>query len=203
MIKLARFFSAIFSPLLMPTYGIFLAMWVSVLAFLSLDTRLAVLGVIFGITCLIPAIFIFLLYRLKYIKDLGLNIQHERWLPYIFMMLCYTIAALYLIDHHAPIWMSSFVWGALVAVIISFFVNFKWKISGHMAGIGGVVAMLCYLQATSLSIVNITWIICIAIIISGIIGTSRILLDRHTLAQVLVGFANGFICVWLASMFII
>ena len=54
---LARFFSTILSPLLMPTYGIFLVLWVSILCYLPTGTRLVVLLVVFGITCILPMIF--------------------------------------------------------------------------------------------------------------------------------------------------
>lgn len=195
----ARIISNIFTPLLMPTYGIFLALWLSVLTFLPASTKWGVLAVVFALTCLLPMVFIGIIYKMKIITHPGLNIRSERWLPYLFIMLCYAATALYLTQHHAPMWLAMFVWGALVAVGISFCINFAWKISGHMAGVGGVVAMLCYMQYNQLAVFNITPIVCLAIIIAGMIGSARIILDRHTLGQVLAGFANGFICVWLAS----
>ena len=36
--------------------------------------------------------------------------------------------------------------------------------------------------------------VCILILLSGALGTSRIILRQHTVAQVFVGFAVGFVC---------
>ena len=42
--------------------------------------------------------------------------------------------------------------------------------------------------------------ISVAIILTGMVMTARVYLDRHTLMQVMAGAANGFVCVWLLSM---
>lgn len=196
---LARIISNIFSPLLMPTYGIFMALWLSILTFLPASSKWGTLAVVLGLTAILPMLFIAVIYKFKIVSNLNISIRSERWLPYLFIMLCYAATAIYLIMHHAPVWLSTFIWGALIAVAISFLINFAWKISGHAAGIGGVVAMLCVMQYCHLAILNITPIVCIAIIFAGMIGSARVYLGRHTVGQVLTGFANGFICVLLAS----
>ena len=66
---IARFFSSILSPLLMPTYGIFLVLWVSILCYLPLGTRMVVLLVVFGITCILPMIVIAVLHNIKFIEE--------------------------------------------------------------------------------------------------------------------------------------
>ena len=89
---LARFLSSMMSPLLTPTYGVFLALWVSVLCYIPFGTRLMVLIVVAGITCLLPMIFIALLHNAKIITDKRLVNHRERWLPYIFTLVCYVAA---------------------------------------------------------------------------------------------------------------
>lgn len=199
--RLARIFSTLFSPLLMPTYGVFFALWVSILCYLPVGTRLAVLIVIFGITCILPMIFIAVLHSMKIIKDKTLNNQNERWLPYIFIILSYVGATLYLYHVHSPLWLSAFMWGGTIAAAVAFGINFAWKISAHMSGIGGVVAILFWIHIVGLGAFSLTWLICTMIILSGILGTSRLILNRHTFWQVMAGFANGFIWVLLAIKF--
>ena len=75
-------------------------------------------------------------------------------------------------------------------------VNFKWKISAHMAGIGGFVALVCRINAGGDGVFDLLPVICGAIFIAGILGTSRIAMERHTFWQVMAGAANGFICVY-------
>ena len=47
---IARLFSTLLSPLLMPTYGIFLVLWVSILCYLPTGTRMVVLLVVFFVS---------------------------------------------------------------------------------------------------------------------------------------------------------
>ena len=41
---------------------------------------------------------------------------------------------------------------------------------------------------------NPVWWLCLFILIAGVLGTARIILQHHTLGEVLVGFAVGLIC---------
>lgn len=196
---LARFLSSILSPLLMPTYGIFLVLWVSILCYLPTGTRLVVLLVVFGITCILPMIVIAVLHNLKLIDDKRLIDKKERTFPYLATILCYLGAGLYLTNIHMQQWAVVFVWGGAVACTVSLIVNFWWKTSAHMAGIGGVLAFLVRLRMDGLSAFNIYWIVCGIIILAGALGTARIYMGRHTFWQVIAGFFNGYICVYTIS----
>lgn len=196
---IARFFSTILSPLLMPTYGIFLVLWVSILNYLPIGTRLLVLLVVFGITCLLPMVVIAILHNLKIIQDKRLISRQERWFPYIATILCYIATGFYLTHIHMQQWAVVFLWGGTVACIVSLIVNCWWKISAHMAGIGGVLAFVVHLQNDGLGSFDLLWLICAIIILSGCLGTSRVYMKRHTLGQVIAGFFNGYICVFLIS----
>ena len=196
---LARFFSNLFSPLLMPTYGIFLLLWVSILCYLPFGSSIVVLLVILGITCILPIAFIAVLHTFGIIQDKRLIDRRERFLPYVFILMCYAAAAFYLINVHSPMWVVSFMWGATAAVAVSFGINFAWKISGHMGGIGGIVAMLFCLHNDGLGAFDLKITICTAIILSGVVATSRMILERHNFWQLAAGFCNGFVCVYLMS----
>ena len=66
----ANFLTTALSPLLMPTYGIFLALWMSVLCLQSYGTRVSILLVCMGITCILPIIFLNVLRHFKLVKDI-------------------------------------------------------------------------------------------------------------------------------------
>lgn len=195
-------FSALFSPLLMPTYGVFLVLWCSFLNANPVGDRVAALMVIFGITCILPIVFIALLHNFKIIKDKRLDERTERSIPYVFAILCYVAAYFYLDHIHAPQWFSAFMAGGALACVVSFVVNLKWKISAHMAGIAGVVMLLFELHnpTNRLEAFDLSWILWISILLAGIVGSSRMVLGRHTLCQVLAGALNGLVCVKLAMM---
>lgn len=193
----ARFFSSVLTPLVMPTYGVFLVLWTSVLCLLPIGTRILVLTMIFGITTVLPIFAIGVLHHFKIISDKRLNKRKERLIPYAFAILCYAAAALYLNSIHSPMWFTMFAAGGGLACLVSLVINQWWKISAHMAGIGGVIALLYQIHVQGLSAFNLFWLLCFFILLAGLLGTSRMVLKRHDLLQVLAGFANGYICVTL------
>lgn len=193
---ISSFFSCLLSPLLMPTYGIIVSLWMTNLLVLTLPAKMTVLAVIFTLTCVAPILIILLLKALNIIKDPHLNNRKERLFPYVGVIACYVASAVYLFSINAPEWMWMFMFGGGCASLISMIVNFKWKISAHMAGIGGFVALLCRINADGDGAFELLPVICVAIAIAGILGTSRIAMERHTFWQVMAGMANGFICVY-------
>ena len=67
--RAATVLSAIFSPLLMATYGVALAMVLSFLCFIPTATKLTVIFETLLATVAIPVIGIFVLYKVKVITD--------------------------------------------------------------------------------------------------------------------------------------
>ena len=193
---ISSFFSALLSPLMMPTYGMNVSLWMSNLLVLTHPAKLTVLSVIFLLTCVVPVALILLLKALKLIEDPHLNNRKERFIPYVITIVCYVASALYLASINAPEWLWMFMFGGGCAALVSMIVNFAWKISAHMAGIGGFVALVCRINADGDGIFELLPVICIAIVIAGILGTSRIAMERHTFWQVIAGTVNGFVCVY-------
>ena len=199
---IARFLSTAFSPMLMPTYGAFLVLWVSVLCVAPYGKRIAVLLVCMGITCILPLIFMSVLRHLKLVNHLHVVEQEKRHLPYIFVTVCDLLAAWYLAYFHNPRWFVMFMAGAALTVLVIALINIKWKISAHMAGIGGVVALIYQLHAQGLSAFNLFWLLCITILLGGALGSARLILKRHTLLEVLAGAVVGFACVNLIMKYL-
>ena len=79
---LADALSTALSPLLMPTYGVFIVFWVSVLCLLPYGTRVSVLLMCMGITCILPLIFLSVLRHFKLVKSIHVNIREQRLFPY-------------------------------------------------------------------------------------------------------------------------
>ena len=198
----AHAFSALLSPMLMPTYGVFLVLWCSFLNANPIGDRVAALMVIFGITCILPIVFIALLHNFKFIKDKRLDSRKERTVPYLFTIGCYVAAYFYLDHIHAPQWFSAFMADGALACLVSFVVNLKWKISAHMAGMAGLVTLLFELHnpTNRLEAFDLSWLLWVSILLAGILGSSRMYLNRHNLLQVLAGTVNGLVCIKLAMM---
>lgn len=198
----ANFLSTVLSPLLMPTYGVFLVLWVSVLCLLPYGTRVAVLLICMGITCILPLIFLSVLRHFKLVKNLHVDIREQRLIPYLFTVLCYAVAAYYLYYCHSPQWFVMFMVGSAITVLLMALINLKWKISAHMAGIGGIVALVYQLHVQGLSAFDLLWLLCFTVIVAGALGSARLALRRHTLWQVLAGVVVGFLSVSLTMRFL-
>ena len=187
---MANFLSTALSPLLMPTYGVFLVFWVSVLCLLPYGQRVTHLLVCMGITCIIPLIFLNVLRHFKLVKDIHVDVREQRLIPYLFTAVCYGVSAYYLYYWHSPRWFVMFMVGSAITVVVMALINLTWKISAHMAGIGGLIGGLIPLSMSFEY--NMTWWMCCAIIFAGMLGTSRMILRQHSLGQIIVGFFVGF-----------
>ena len=191
-VGLSRFLSTVLSPLLMPSYGVFLVLWGSFLSAQEVGSRATVLIVIFGITCILPIFFISALQHLRLVSDKRLTQRQERFYPYLFSLLCYVGACLYLARVHSPRWFIMFTIGGTAALLIVFIINLKWKISAHMAGIGGIVALIYTMHIQMLEAFNMKWVFIVSILLAGLLGTARIVLKRHDVYQVLAGALVGY-----------
>ena len=193
--------STALSPLLMPTYGVFIVFWVSVLCLLPYGTRVSVLLMCMGITCILPLIFLSVLRHFKLVKSIHVDIREQRLYPYLFTAVCYLVAAFYLYYRHSPQWFIMFMVGSAVTVLLMALINLKWKISAHMAGIGGVLALIYQIHVQGLSAFDLLWMMCISCVVAGLLGSSRMVLRRHDVWQVLAGTVVGFLCVSLTMSF--
>ena len=185
-----------FSPLLVPTYGMVLALTITVLSFLPTGIKLSVLGVSFLTTCVIPIITIVALWRLHYISSPRLTERRERIWPYGITVVSYLCCAYWLWRANAPMWLWGFPAGGALALAAIVAISFRWKISAHSAGMGGLCAEMMAIATSNVAVGDnmLLWFAA-AVVLAGCVMTSRLLLERHTLWQTLAGFALGFVCV--------
>ncbi|MCH5228955.1 MAG: phosphatase PAP2 family protein [Muribaculaceae bacterium] len=183
-------------PLIMPVFGILFILRLSILDVIPAGVQTAVTFVIAGINFFAPILLIFLLKVLGLIDDVGLNGRKERAIPYIITALCYGGSAWFVASRGAPVWVAMFFAGGAVASLINLAINFKWKISAHAAAIAGLVALLIRLQRdVAVEPQLFVWLI-ITVGMSGLLGSARIWLNRHTVWQVLAGYMVGFCSVF-------
>ena len=197
---ISEILSAVFSPLLVPTYGMVLAAFLTILRMLPSNLLWTAIGITFVITCLVPVSAIVALYRSGVIKDPALNNRTERFIPYGVVVLCYLGCGFFFYKASAPFWLPMFFAGGALATVISTVVNCWWKISAHAAAMGGLVALVFRIVASHYALFNMNVWLSGVIIVAGLVMTARVYLSRHTLWQVLAGCANGFLCVYLMSM---
>ena len=193
----SNFLSWIFVPLMMPVYGAIIAFTLSILSFNMLSVRVLFIGLVAGINLMLPISVIIILKRVGVLSDYGVNRRSERSLPYLIGIVCLIATAVLLYFKHAPLWFVAFYIGGALAGIIELLVNLRWKISAHAAGVAGVVALLTYLVLYDFSLPSAFGWLVGAVAIAGLVGSARILLGKHSVWQVLAGYAVGFAAVYI------
>lgn len=192
--------SWILVPLLMPVYGLMLAFGLSILDVAPMGMRIAFTLIVAGICVFVPMVLILLLKKMGMINDVGLNGRQERLVPYIITIICFGATAWFMAAKGAPLWLSLFFAGGALATVICTVVNFWWKISAHAAGIAGVVALLIRIEKDGSAEPELFFWLILTLLLTGLLGSARVWLGRHTVWQVLAGYAVGFCSVFFLTM---
>lgn len=189
--KISHVISTVFQPLLMPTYGVMLLFMYSYFGAVYSNRFWHIVAPVMIFSFVIPGTLIYLLLRLRVISDLSLKVRKERFTPYLITLLSYSAMMVYYYKAQMPSWFLMMMAGSIAIMIIAILITLVWKISAHMFGVGGLIGgvmSVCYFVENS----NPYWLFIGLFILAGSIGTSRLILKRHTLAQVIAGFILGF-----------
>jgi len=196
----ARVTSILFHPLLIPTLG-FLLLFNSGFYFAVIPWSLKrfILLVVFLSTCILPALSIGLLsFSPRF--DIKMEKGTDRVLPLILSSFFYYIG--YLILQRVPLFpiYQLFLIASILVQIALIIISLRWKISAHSAAMGGLVGgffALAFRLQESPVLILIT-----LIFIAGMVGTARLILEKHTSSQVYAGFLLGLLIMNMVIMFI-
>lgn len=187
----AHWLSSIFRPELMPLLG-FVGLFVfTYLSLLPWAFKGAVLSLILLGTVLLPRWTIRFWRKARGWERHLLRLRENRLFPYLIYILYYAFTLHMLNRFHLPRYMSGILVGSLFIQGCCFFINLRWKISMHSAGAGGVIGALAG-YSLLFSFNPLGWL-CLCIFISGLVGSSRMLLRQHDLWQVIAGTLLGII----------
>ena len=192
LIRTARVISAIFTPFSIPFLAFLILFLFSYLRIMPIQYKLIVLGVVYCFTILMPTLTISLFRKINGFSPEDLGERKRRFMPFLLTITSYVFCLVMMHRLNIPWYMTGIILAALIMMVICIVVNLKWKLSEHMAGIGAIVGGLVSFSA--LFGYNPVWWLCLFILIAGVLGTARIILQHHTLGEVLVGFAVGLIC---------
>ena len=192
LIFIARIFSVVFRPSYYPTVGTLILLSFTFLNQFPWVFRLWLLSLVYIFTFCLPALSVYLYRRAHGWSALELRKRHKRAIPYIIYICSYLCLMHILSVTHMPHFLMAIVGISLLIQCVCVVVNIWWKVSMHSAGSGGVIgALVAY---ASIFGFNPVWWLCGAILLAGLVMTSRMLLRQHTLWQVLGGTLIGVIC---------
>lgn len=196
---LARAVSYLFHPLLMASFAVFIVFNSGhYLSVINAGLRNTIYSIYLILTFVLPALFIPVFYYLGIISKIEIDNKRERLLPQMTVAIMYSLSWYFMSRVSMPPILLNIILSSLILVLITSAITYFWKISLHCAGMGGLLGFVFYLaNHKDLSMLFIGFIIIIA---SGMVASARLYLNRHSQAQVYVGFAIGFFVVYFSML---
>ncbi len=190
---ISRLFAHLLHPMIMPTISVLLINAFSTIQ-IPQEYYYLVLGIVFAGTYVVPALMVVLMLLFGIVKNVGLPKRQDRSWPLLFSALS-VYATERILEHlYAPADILHFLQGTTLSLVVGSFVNQAIKASVHVAGIGGLIAVV--LAISILGQVNLYFILAPLILLAGFLATTRIYLKAHQPSEVYIGFLVGFLPVF-------
>jgi len=198
----AHILSYIFHPLFISAYVVGFLIFFHPYAFAGFDMRTKVfrfIGIVFCNTFL-PLFAVALMKALGLINSIMLRTVKDRIIPYIVVMTFY-FWSWWVFKNlpNMPALSINFLLGAFLAVCAGFFCNIFFKISMHAIAMGG--ALMFFFLFGFHDAFGSGLYIAIALLCTGLVCTSRLLLGAHTAFDVWMGLFIGILTQWVAWQF--
>jgi hypothetical protein len=201
----AHFFSVIFHPLFVPFYVVAFLVYYhpSYFSGFSSYTKFIVLRFTVINTVLFPVFALLIMKGLGFIKSVFLHTQQDRIGPYLANMIFYFWMArvFFKFQPELPPVLAAFMTGVFLTTAVALIANMYFKISMHAIGCGGMLGIFTIIMNSNSMLM--TWPLSIALLITGIVCTSRLIISNHTQKEIYMGLAVGFICQFAAAIVIL
>ncbi|MDE5561433.1 MAG: hypothetical protein K2J00_06515 [Bacteroidaceae bacterium] len=188
----AQLLSAVFRPAFYPLVGFIILFTLTYLSLLPMFFKLLVLATVYLFTIALPYLLHLVTRKIYGWTRHDMSLQHRRSISYCINIACYSCCMTLCQSMRLPAIMNAILMACLMVQCSCVIVNIWYKVSIRSAGTGLIIGML---MAYSLIFhFNPTWWLCGAILLSGAVMSSRMLLGHHSLGQVLSGTAIGIAC---------
>jgi hypothetical protein len=199
---IAHFFSYIFHPLFIPIYVALFLIYLHpsyFAGFSSLEKSKALLLITIN-TVFFPGITVLLLKALNFISSIYLPTQRDRIIPYIASGTFYFWFFWVMKNQSVyPTIMVSFALGICISAFAGLMANIYFKISMHAIGAGAVLGLFLIIMKTNTMLM--TWPLCLAFLLAGLVCTSRLLVSNHSNRELYSGLLLGILCQYAGALF--
>lgn len=135
-----------------------------------------------------PLIYILIGMRLGTFTDIDVSVRSQRTGPFLFGILSSLIGLFALTMTNGPRNLESVLLITAISSTVLLLITFWWKISMHASALAGAVTMLSMLNGI---------VMLPAFLLVILVSWSRVVLRRHTIAQVIIGSFTGIALTWL------
>lgn len=194
----AHIISFIFHPIFIPTWIMAFFVFRHPYAFAGVNANLKLfrfLSVIF-LTAFLPSFSIFLMKQLGFIQSIFLRTQKDRIIPYIVSMVFYFWAWYVSKNIHDDPSLTAMLLATFLGCIAGMMANIYFKISMHGIAVGALVTLFIWLSFNPT--VSMGIYLAVAIFITGLVCTARLIVSDHSPFEVYAGLFAGIICQLIA-----
>jgi multidrug transporter EmrE-like cation transporter len=198
----AKFISYVFHPLFIPLYITYFIIQIRSYQLAGINDwiNLRILLQVFVNCTFLPLASILLLRALNFIDSVFLKTQRDRIIPYIICMIFYFWNWYVFKNNHEIKDLVSVSMAIFNASVLGFLVNISMKVSMHAISVGVMttfVALLAFSDSSSFS-----FYLSIAVLIAGIVCTSRLIVSDHSQKEIYYGFLIGILSQLAANYFV-
>ena len=198
----AKFISYVFHPLFIPLYITYFIIQIRSYQLAGINDwiNLRILLQVFVNCTFLPLASILLLRALNFIDSVFLKTQRDRIIPYIICMIFYFWNWYVFKNNHEIKDLVSVSMAIFNASVLGFLVNISMKVSMHAISVGVMttfVALLAFSDSSSFS-----FYLSIAVLIAGIVCTSRLIVSDHSQKEIYYGFLIGILSQLAAHYFV-
>lgn len=187
-----------FQPLLMPSL-VFGLLFFGVPQATSLPEafKIRIFYLIVSATLLIPMVMMLGLRWSGLVKSLHFEEKSDRRVPFLMVTLFYVLTTYFLKEKTE---LDPILWQGMgvitLAVMLLTTVTFFWKMSAHLTGIGGVLAV-AGIMGLYFPSVMVAYLLVGTLLLGGLVASSRLYLDAHSPAEIYAGLVVGFVTCWV------
>lgn len=199
----AHVVSILFHPLFVPVYVVYFIIFVHPHYFSGFSTpdKAQVILIVLLNAVFFPLLSVLLLKGVGFIQSVFLHTQKDRIIPYmacsIFFFWTYHV---FREQNQYPIVLTAFFFGILLSASAALMANIYYKISMHAIGMGGLIGIGLIIMKSNTMLM--TWPLCIALLIAGLVCTSRLIVSNHTNREIYMGLVFGLLCQLVAALVI-
>lgn len=197
---ISRAISAVLYPMFIPTYGM-LIYFLALRSFISYPAPLIWIGGIGTLifTCLLPLSVILVMIHRGNLTDIYIRNSKQRTMPYVYSTICYGFWTYFCWQvMHLPLFIVLTAAGATVALLLVLLINRTWKISAHLAALGGLFGgMMSFSLSTG---VSATWALIGCSVTALLLMFARVYDESHTPLQVVFGYLLGTLATFIPNL---
>ncbi len=209
--RLFQTISWVFMPILMPIYGLLIVMFTpsepynladgNSLYFYPFINKLIILGFFLMFSVIIPGAIYIVMQKLNYLKTIEMDDKEERKSPMIIMSLC-CLFLLYFFNSlstELPKYIYALCFSGAFIISLFSFINIRFKISLHATGVGIFTGFLMAYFVDQIYFK--VYFLALAFILSGLVITARLYLQKHSFKEVILGYFLSLLITFVLNLY--